>query len=87
MKLGKIVGVVWADRKVKQLLGCRIMIVQPMSSDLSKVGDPLAVADPGNIAGPGDLVTFVTNTDAAQAFETAFAPVNAAVVELVDFID
>ena len=87
MKLGRVIGKVWADRKVAQLKSCRIHIVQPLDSDLRKVGEPLAVADPQNIAGEGDTVVFVTNTDAAQAFDSAFAPVNASVVELVDFID
>ena len=62
MKLGKVIGTVWADRKVKQLLGCRLHVVQPLSSDYKNTGDPLVVADPKNIAGSGDNIIFVTNT-------------------------
>jgi len=87
MKLGKIIGKVWADRKVEELRGCRLHVIQPISMDGKKVGQPLVVADPQSIAGPGDIVVFVTNTDATQAFDSGMAPVNASVVELVDSID
>ncbi|MBN2029287.1 EutN/CcmL family microcompartment protein [bacterium] len=86
MKLGKVIGRVWADRKVKQLHSCRLHIIQPMTSNLRKKGKPLVVADPQNIAGSNDIVVYVTSTDATQAFDSGFAPVNASVVELVDSI-
>lgn len=87
MKLGKVIGRVWADRKVKQMQSCRLHIIQPVTSYLRKKGHPLVVADPQNIAGPDDVVVYVTSTDATQAFDSGFAPVNACVVELVDSID
>jgi ethanolamine utilization protein EutN len=87
MRLGNVIGKVWADRKAQSLKGCRLVLVQPVSSGGATAGRPLVAADPQNIAGPGDTVVFVTNTDASQAFESADAPVNASVVELVDSID
>lgn len=86
MKIGKVIGNVWADRKVPQLKGCRLHIVQPIDSEGKKSGIPLVVADPQNLAGSGDRIMYVTSTDATQAFDSGFAPVNASVVELVDFI-
>ena len=87
MKLGKIIGKVWAEHKVDQLHGCRLHIIQPINSERKKSGKPLVVADPQHIAGQGDVVVYVTSTDATQAFDSGFAPANACVVELVDFID
>ena len=87
MKTGRIIGNVWSDKKVPQLKGCRLHIVQPVSSDGKKVDRPLVAADPHNLAGSGDLVIYVTGTDAAQAFPGGIAPVNASVVNLVDSID
>jgi ethanolamine utilization protein EutN len=84
MKLGRVVGVVWASRKVKELEGCRMYIVQPVSSDGAYTDMPLVVADPRGLAAPGDTVVFVTSTDATQAFDSGYAPVNASIVELVD---
>ena len=86
MKCGKVIGKVWAERKVPQLRSCRLLVIQPVSGG-TPAGNPVVVADPCAIAGAGDIVVFVTNTDAAQAFDTGFAPVNASVVALVDFID
>jgi ethanolamine utilization protein EutN len=87
MRLGKIIGNVWAERKVPQLYGCRLLIIQPITSEKQNMGKPLVVADPQNLAGPGDTIVYVTSTDATQAFDSGFAPVNASVVALVDSID
>lgn len=87
MKLGRVIGKVWAEKKVPQLAGYRLQVVQPVSGKGDKIGQPVVVADPQNISGEGDLVVFVTGTDAVQAFESGVAPVNASVVELVDSID
>ncbi|MHB8578249.1 MAG: EutN/CcmL family microcompartment protein [Ignavibacteriaceae bacterium] len=86
MKLGVIIGVVWATKKVKEINGCRMYIVQPISTKGKKTDTPLVVADPQNIAAAGDKVIYVTSSDATQAFESGFAPVNASIVELVDEI-
>ncbi len=86
MKLGRVIGVVWASRKVEELNGCRLSVVQPISTDGKNVGNPLVVADPHSIGAVGNEIIYVTSTDAAQAFDTGFAPVNASVVQLVDEI-
>jgi ethanolamine utilization protein EutN len=86
MKLGRVVGVVWASRKTKEMDGCRMYILQPVSSEGVDTEIPLVVADPKGLAGPGDTVVYVTSTDATQAFDSGYAPVNASIVELVDEI-
>jgi len=86
MKLGRVVGVVWASRKVKEMDGCPMYIVQPVSSDGGNTDSPLVAADPKGLAAPGVTVVYVTSTDATQAFDSGFAPVNASIVELVDGI-
>ena len=87
MKIGKIIGNVWADKKVGQLKACRLQIIQPVSSTGVKNGKILVAADPSNLAGSGDLVVYVTGTDAAQSFPGGQAPVNASIVELVESIN
>ncbi len=84
MKLGKIFGVVWASKKVDEIKGCRLHIVQPVTDSGTKNGMPLVVADPQNLGSVGDTIVYVTSTDAAEAFENGHAPVNASVVQLVD---
>jgi microcompartment protein CcmK/EutM len=87
MKTGKVIGNVWSDKKVPELKGCRLHIVHPVNSTGAMVDRPLVVADPKNLAGSGDLIVYVTGTDAAQAFTGGKAAVNASVVKLVDSID
>ena len=87
MRLGRVVGKIWADQKAAPLKGCPLYLVQPVYGDGADTGKPLVVSDPQRIAGPGDRILFVTNTDAAQAFDSGFAPVNASVVELVDHVE
>ena len=86
MKLGVVIGVVWATKKVKEINGCRMYIVQPIAANGKITESPLVVADPQNIAAIGDRVVYVTSTDAAEAFDSGFAPVNASIVELIDEI-
>lgn len=84
MKLGVVIGVVWSSKKAKELDGCRLCIVQTISSNGRKQGNPIVVADPKNISASGEIVLYVTSTDAVEAFDTTFAPVNASIVGLVD---
>ena len=88
MKLAKVTGVVWATQKTPELNGCRLYLVQPLSGvDEQPKGQPFVAADPYNLAASADKVVVVTNTDATQAFDSGFAPVNASIVELVDDLD
>lgn len=84
MKLGDIIGVVWATQKVPELDGCRLYIVQPVSAKGKKSDTPLVATDPEGLASPGDRVVYVTSTDATQAFPNGYASVNASIVELVE---
>ncbi len=86
MKLGVVIGVVWASRKVEALDACRMYIVQPVSSENNPVESPLVVADPKGLAASGDKIVYVTSTDAVEAFDSGFVPVNASVIELVDVV-
>jgi ethanolamine utilization protein EutN len=86
MRLGRVIGKVWADHKAGSLKACPLYLVQPTAAGGAKAGDALVVADPQRLAGPGDRIVYVTGTDAAQAFDSGWAPVNASIVERVDDI-
>lgn len=87
MKLGIVIGAVWASKKTPELKGCRLSLVQPVSSEMKPNDHPVVAADPMNLAAAGDTVVYVTSTDATQVFPDGFAPVNASIVELVERID
>jgi len=74
MKIGKVVGSVWATRKAQCLQGQTFLVVK-------SEGDEIVAADQVG-AGPGDRVLLVTGTVASRFCMDA--PVDAAVVAIVD---
>jgi len=74
MKIGKVIGSVWATRKAQCLMGQTFLVV-------STEEDEIVAADQVG-AGPGDRVLLVTGTVASRFCMDA--PVDAAVVAIVD---
>ena len=74
MKVGKVVGSVWATRKAECLQGQTFLVVE-------SGGEEIVAADQVG-AGPGDRVLLATGTVASRYCMEA--PVDAAVVAIVD---
>ena len=74
MKLGTVIGSVWATRKAGCLSGQTFLVVDTGKEDL------VAADQVG--AGPGDRVLLVTGTVAAKFCMDA--PIDAAVVAILD---
>ncbi len=74
MKVGKVIGSIWATRKAECLQGQTFLVVK---SD----GEEIVAADQVG-AGPGDRVLLATGTVASRF--SMDAPVDAAVVAIVD---
>ena len=74
MKLGKVIGSVWATRKSQCLQGQTFLVVEE--------GDKQIVAADQVGAGPGDRVLLATGTVASRYCMDA--PVDAAVVAILD---
>ena len=74
MKVGNVVGAVWATRKAACLQGQTFLVVE-------SGGEEIVAADQGG-AGPGDRVLLATGTVASRYCMDA--PVDAAVVAIVD---
>ena len=74
MKIGKVVGSIWATRKAQCLQGQTCLVV--------RTGEEELVAADQVGAGPGDRVLLATGTVASRYCMDA--PVDAAVVAIVD---
>ena len=74
MKIGKVIGSVWATRKAQCLQGQTFLMVETE-------GKTIVAADQVG-AGPGDRVLLVTGTAASRFCMDA--PLDAAVVAIVD---
>ena len=81
MIVGKVVGSVVATRKNEGLLGSKFMIVQPLSN-MSSDGRIVAVDNVG--AGIGEIVLVATGSSARVGCGMENAPVDAAIVGIVD---
>ena len=78
MELARVIGRIVCTRKDESLVGVRLLVVQPEEFDGVPVGDPIIAADPMQ-AGPGDLVSWVTGSEAALALPKTYSPVDCAV--------
>jgi ethanolamine utilization protein EutN len=84
--LGKVIGNIWATRKYETLNSFKLMIVQPVNSELEKTGDPIIAVDTVG-SGPGETVYYITASEAVIPLPVDFAPVDASIVGIVDTIN
>lgn len=86
MQFGTVVGTVVATRKVENLVGARLLLVQKENHDGAPDGVPEAAVDSCS-ASLGQRVVLVGSREAALACEPTFVPVDLAIVGIVDDID
>lgn len=84
MQLGRVMGSVVATEKVAGLQGIRFLIVQPLDRSGRDQGHTLVAADAVAMAGPGEMVYFISSREAAEALPERFVPVDHAIVGIVD---
>lgn len=82
MLVGKVVGTIVSTRKNEKLVGSKFMVIEP----LEKLGDPnkkiVAIDNVG--AGIGEIVLVATGSAARIGCDCGTAPVDAAIVGIVD---
>ena len=82
MIIGKVVGSIVSTRKNDNLVGQKLMIIQPMKS-MSKDGKSFVAID--NVgAGVGEIVLVATGSAARIGCGFEIAPIDAAIVGIVD---
>ena len=82
MLVGKVVGTIVSTRKKEKLIGSKFMVIEP----IEKLGDPNAkfVAIDNVGAGIGEVVLVATGSAARIGCDCESAPVDAAIVGIVD---
>lgn len=86
MQLGRVIGTIWATRKYETLNGYKMQFVEPLNSSLEKTGDPFIAVDTAG-AGPGEVVIYITSSEAVIPMDVDMAPVDASIVGIVDSIN
>jgi ethanolamine utilization protein EutN len=85
--LGRVVGNVVSTQKHYKVEGQKLLLVQPLDLDMRPEGKPLLTIDSVD-AGVGDRVLVVTEGRAAgMALGRTEAPVDAAIVGVVDSVE
>jgi ethanolamine utilization protein EutN len=83
VQVARVIGDVVATRKDEGLSGLKLLLLQPVDPERQPVGRTLVAADAAG-AGTGEYVFFVRGREAAFPFYPVEAPVDAAVVGIVD---
>jgi len=87
MQIGRVVGTVVSTQKNKKLEGAKLLLVQPMTLDDKPRGVAVLAIDSVG-AGVGEKVLLVIEGKAAgDALRKKAAPVDAAVIGIVDAVD
>lgn len=86
MNLGRVIGNLWATRKVDSYEGRRLMVVQPLTFDREPAGDPLIAIDTVS-SGVGDYVIYVTSTEATVPFKPTPTPTDASIVGIIEQVE
>ncbi|MCK9424781.1 MAG: EutN/CcmL family microcompartment protein [Ignavibacteriaceae bacterium] len=86
MYFGKVIGNIWATKKYEAMFSLKMMIVQPISAELKNLGEPIIAVDTVG-AGPGEIVIYITASEAVIPLPVDFAPVDASIVGIVDTIN
>lgn len=83
MFVGSVIGTVVATTKYETLQGVKLMLVQPLDDEMAPKGDPVVAVDSVGI-GVGERAFCVLGKEAAMALDNPFAPVDVAIVGIVD---
>ncbi len=86
MLLAKTIGTIWATQKDPQLDGLKLLLIQPISSEQKPVGTPLIAVDSVG-AGSGEIVFYITASEAVMPLEKKPALTDATIVGIVDRIE
>jgi ethanolamine utilization protein EutN len=83
MQLARVIGDVVSTRKDENLIGCTLLVLQPIAADGSPAGRTLVAVDAVG-AGVGETVFFVRGKEASFPWYPTEVPADAGVVGIVD---
>ncbi|MBM3813955.1 MAG: ethanolamine utilization protein EutN [Acidimicrobiia bacterium] len=83
MMLGRVVGRVWSTVKNQALEGQRLLVIQPLTPELTPTGKRLVCADAVG-AGAGELIYWCRGKESSFPFLPAEVPTDNTIVAIVD---
>jgi ethanolamine utilization protein EutN len=86
MRIARVVGSTVSTVKLPDLVGSKLLIVQPSDVAGEPTGDAIVAVDAVG-AGVGETVLVVTGSSAREVQQVRNAPVDAVIVAIVDTLD
>ncbi len=86
MHLAKTMGTIWATQKDPQLDGLKLLLIQPINMERQPLGTPLIAVDSVG-AGSGEIVFYITASEAVMPLQKQPALTDATIVGIVDRIE
>jgi microcompartment protein CcmK/EutM len=83
MQIARVIGTVVSTRKDENLVGIKLLMVQPLTPAREPAGRPLVAVDAVG-AGVGEEVFFVRGKEASFPFYPVEPPVDAGIVGIID---
>lgn len=85
MQLAKVIGTVVASCKDEQLMGVKLLVIQPVDSSGKADGSPIVAADSVG-AGYGEMVFFAKSKEGAMPLPNPNACTDAGITGIIDHI-
>lgn len=86
MKIGTVIGNVWATRKEDGLEGLKFLVVQPENPDGSPMDEALIAVDRIG-AGVGDKVMVTLGSPASHLTAGTQTPIDALIIGIIDSVE
>ena len=86
MIFARVTGNVVCTQKDEKLVGCKLLLVQPVDLSGAPKGNPIVAVDSVG-SGEGELVLLVQGSSARQTSRTQGSPVDAVIFAIVDTVE
>ena len=87
MQLGRVVGTVVSTHKHRKFEGAKLLLVQPVTPDDQPRGVPLLAVDSVGAGVHERVLLVIEGRAAGEALGRKGAPVDAAIIGIVDVVD
>lgn len=87
MQLGRVVGTVVSTHKHRKFEGAKLLLVQPVTPDDQPRGVPLLAVDSVGAGVHERVLLVIEGRAAGEALGRKGAPVDAAIIGIVDMVD
>ncbi|MCB0281162.1 MAG: EutN/CcmL family microcompartment protein [Calditrichae bacterium] len=86
MELARVIGNIWATQKDEQLTGLKMQLLQPITAENHDIGSPIIAIDSVG-AGTGEIVFYITASEAVIPLINKPALSDATIIGIVDKIE